>query len=281
MLNIAAFMVLKNDFYYLPMALQSILPYVKGVYIQDQMSTDGSYEKAKELMKQFDLDNFENPDNPIGLCVEQIDTGTDERFGSKYDEPRFRTMAVKRAEEIFKPDWILKCDADEIFTEHFFNSLANLLSDPDFSQGVNGVKVAGERFVSMTHRSMYPEGMEFSPSGVPFPDPHVQLWKANHGHYYIPNPAFNGYFHPILLPSPKPIYWLEGICNIHLHRTFGPKSFNFWAEGGDLFERKSPFHAPTMAPKWFQSERNMGTAEKVDYKWPEYVLTKWREWGIW
>jgi hypothetical protein len=38
-------MVVKDDEYYVDMALRSVLPYVDGVYIQDQMSTDGTFER--------------------------------------------------------------------------------------------------------------------------------------------------------------------------------------------------------------------------------------------
>lgn len=267
MLNIAAFVVGKNDVFYCDMALKSILPFVKGVFVQDQMSTDGTFEKVCEIR-----------DQGIGnLVVEGVDTGHNDRFEKNYDEPKWRTLAVRRCEELFKPDWILKCDLDEIFTEFFFSQIEKVIRDhPD----IEGVRVAGDRFISKTHRSIHPVSMETSPEGVKFVDPHTQVWRA--GKYsYMPNPIISGCLHPVLTPDPMPVYWLDGICNIHLHRMFGPKALAFWAEGDDKPMQGPPYHPPTMCPKWYASGVNMGNSEEVKFDWPPYVLAKWEQWGIW
>lgn len=262
-MRIAAFMVVKDDAYYVDMALKSVLPHVVGVYIQDQGSTDGTVETIKSV-----------PDPEGNIVLECVDTGLG-RFDPNYDEPHYRTMAVERCEERFKPDWILKLDADEIYTEHFFRSL----KDRDLS-GVNAVRVAGDRFISRTHRSVHPSAIEISPAGIPYVDPHTQLWRAGQGVKYISNPAFQR-FHPILSPDPQPQLWLPGVCNIHLHRIFGPKAVAFWQEGGEKAPEGPPYHPPTMFPAWYNSAVNMGNAEEVAFDWPEYVLAKWDEWGRW
>lgn len=271
MLDIAAFMVVKNDVYYVDMAIKSVLPYVKGIYIQDQMSTDGTYEEIVKL-----------DDGTGKICVQRVDTGHKERFESDYNEPYWRTQALVLAEHVFKTGWILKLDADEIYTEYFFDRLKGLLEgNPTFEC----IRVSGDRPISKdywaTLGSTELEKTEISPEGGRFGDPHTQVWRSGK-YYYTVNPTLPGTcFHPILTPDPQPQYWLPGICNIHIHRIFGTKAFNFWAEGGDEFKRKTPFHPPTMAPKWFNHEVNMGTAEKRDFKWPDYVLEKWEQWGIW
>ena len=269
-MRIAAFMVLKNDVFYLPMALQSVRPYVIGVYVQDQGSTDGSWKFLKDLQAK----DGEN------LIVEQTDTGL-ERFDKEYNEPYYRTIAVERCEEHFKPDWILKLDADEIYTEDFFRRLFRndlLVKDAQW----NAIRVAGDRFISETHRSVHPTAIEMSPEGIPFVDPHTQLWRAGMGVKYTSNPAFQR-FHPILIPDPQPQYWMQGICNIHLHRTFGPKAKAFWAEGTDIIDPSKPLYPPISCPHWFKSAVNMGNSEEVDFTWPDYVLEKWATWegGVW
>ncbi len=271
MLDLAVHMVVRDDVFYLPMALQSVLPHVRGIFIQDQMSQDGTYEIAQEFAQKF----------PGQVIVERVDTGCPERFTPNYDEPKFRTMAVKRTEEIFKTAWLLKCDADEIYSEYFFKSLEQILPNAKFES----VRVSGERFISPALRAMNGvtilEHAEFSPQGGRFVDPHTQVWRAGK-YYYAQNPGLpDTFLHPVLTPQPNPEYWLPGICNIHLHRTFGPKAFKFWAEGGDIFEEKTPFHPPTMAPKWYYGSVNIGSSEKVDFAWPEFVMEKWRSWGIW
>ncbi len=270
--DMAAFMVVKDDVFYVDMALKSVIPYVKGVYIQDQMSVDGTYEKVLQMKEEY----------PGKIVVEQIDTGTPERFGPDYNEPKFRNMALRRAEELFKAAWVLKLDADEIYTEYFFKRLKGLLvGNPKFEC----IRLSGERPISKdywaTLGSTELEKTEWSPEGGKFGDPHTQVWRAGK-YYYACNPGLPGtFFHPILTPDPQPQYWLPGITNVHLHRTFGPKAFNFWAEGGEDFERKTPFHPPSMCPGWYNNRVNMGTAEKRDFVWPEYILTRWKEWGIW
>ena len=281
-MNIAAHMVIKNDVFYVPMAIRSILPYVKGIYIQDQMSTDGTYEVIKSIINEAGAN----------IVVERVDTGFKGRFHPEYDEPKFRTLAVKRAEKLFNPDWLLKIDGDEIYTDYLFQRLEELLPR-DFPY--NGIHLSGERPISKdywatngaTEVGKTPNGVVnhtytiiSSPEGGKFGDPHTQLWRP--GHYYIPNPMLSK-FHPVLSPDPQPKYWLPGVTNIHLHRTFGPKAYAFWEEGGEKIDRSKPFLPPRDCPNWYNSDVNMGTAEKRDFKWPKYILEKWENWegGIW
>jgi hypothetical protein len=194
----------------------------------------------------------------------------------EYDEPKYRSMAVAETERCFpEAEWILKLDADEIYTKEFFDKIHNMnLSS------FNGVRVSGDRFISPTYRSVHPTSIEMSPDGKIFIDPHTQLWRSGRGHNYVPNPGFTR-FHPILMPNPEPLLWLPGICNVHLHRTFGPKALNFWAEGGDKTMTGPPYHPPSMAPNWYYSSANMGNAEEVQFEWPPDVMARWIEWGVW
>ena len=254
MKSIVAWMVLKNDAYYLPMALESVLPYVEGIYIQDQGSTDGSLEIIKNFQTRTDK-----------ICLEVVDTGL-ERFDQTYNEPKYRSLAIERAEQVFKSKYLLKLDADEIYTPYFFGQVDKL--EPALEQGsINALRMSGERFIAKQYRTASPHAL-YEHKGEKFYDPHTHFWSTRVKVRYILNPAMSGNFlHCIISPEPTPIYWVSGICNIHLHRTFGPKSFDFWAEGGDEFERKTPFNAREMAPKWFADDINFGTAEKVDFEW--------------
>ena len=266
-MKIAAFMVVKDDEFYVDMAIKSVIDHC-FVYVQDQCSTDGTYEKLLELQERY-----------IGkIAIDQCETGVP-KFDVRYNEPHFRSMAVERCEQIFKPDWILKLDGDEIYTEDFFRRLRdNDILVPEW----NAVRVAGDRFISKTRRSVHPSSFEYSPDYVPFVDPHTQLWRAGMGVRYIKNPMFT-HFHPILDPDPKPQYWMQGICNLHLHRLFGPKAKAFWAEGTDIIDPDKPLYPPTSCPNWFNSDINIGKSEHVDFVWPDYVLEKWAKWegGIW
>jgi len=267
MKSIVAWMVLKDDAYYLPMALESVLPYVEGIYIQDQGSTDGSIEIVKEYQTQG-----------YNIIMETEDTGF-ERFNPTYNEPVYRSMAIERAEQTFKPKYLLQLDADEIYTPHFFDKV-DVLGKPLEQGSINALKVATDRFVSKNHRVQSAHALHVV-KGEKYYDPHTRFWSTRIKVRYVQNPAMKGFLHCTLNSEPSPVYWVHGICHVHLHRTFGPKSFDFWAEGGDEFERKTPFNAREMAPKWFADDINGGTAEKVDFEWPDYVLKKWEAWGIW
>ena len=269
-MKIAAFMVVKDDAFYVDMAIKSVIDHC-FVYVQDQCSTDGTYEKILELQGRY-----------LGkIAVEQAETNLP-KFDLKYNEPFFRSMAVERCEQIFKPDWILKLDADEIYTEDFFRRLREndlLIPEAENERGevYNGIRVAGDRFISKTRRSVHPSSFEIAPDGTPFVDPHTQLWRAGRGVRYAKNPAFT-HFHPILDPDPWPQYWMAGICNVHLHRLFGPKAKAFWAEGTDNPDPDKPLYPPTSCPNWYNSDINLGKSEEVDFTWPDYVLEKWASW---
>lgn len=275
-MDITLWMVIKNDEYYVDMALLSCLPFVKYVYVQDQGSTDNSTKVIADTINQF---NSETKLPPVEYIIEIEDTQL-KRFDPTYNEPKYRSLALQRAADLFQSKWLLQCDADDMFTPHFF-AHAMALEQAGKDQH-NSIRHASERFITPEYRAWDPNIHKVN--GVEYIDPHTRLWKSSMGSRYVLNPAFkNTFLHCVLQPHPGPEYWLPGICNIHLHRTFGPKSWNFWEEGGDVFERKTPFNPKRQAPKWWNADVNMGKAVKImdkEYVWPEFVLRKWREWMV-
>ena len=267
-MRLAAHICTKNDGYYIDMALKSVAPYVEGIYVQDQSSTDDTVGVVAKVQKMF----------PDKIVLETVSQPL-EPFHKDYNEVEFRNKAVQRTIELFNPDFICKLDSDELITEFFFNSMREL--DPVNSK-FNAICVSESRFISRTLVSADQEIYGFHKGGNWYYGGHVLFWRVSLGTRYHHNSAFPGcHFHPILSPDPHPYYWLPGNCHIHLHRTFGPKAFKFWAEGGDKFEEVNPFNPRTMAPKWFNDRGNLGTAEEIEYAWPDYVLAKWKEFGIW
>jgi hypothetical protein len=184
---------------------------------------------------------------------------------------------LKRAEEIFNPVWLLQCDADDTFTPYFFNAV-NHINKIGKMANFNCVRHASERFITPEYRSQSPHAKQVI-GGHDYYDPHTRLWRAGQGVKYVPNPCQTGFFHCVLRPEPNPTFWIPGICNIHLHRMFGPKAFIFWHEGEDEFEDTIPFNPKLQAPKWFYHEMNMGTAVYTPYEWPDYIMKKWEAWG--
>ena len=271
-MRLAAHMVVRDDAYYVDMGLRSILPHIEGIYIQDQGSTDGTCAVIRELMPEF----------PGKIVLEVKPTGLP-RFDRRYNEIEFRNAALERTIEIYNPDFICKFDADELVTPLLFGQIANCNL-----QGINGICIAESRFISKTLMSANQEIYGHFIEGDWYYGGHIFFWRVSHGTKYAQNPAFSNSFHPILQPDPRPYIWLPGITHIHLHRTFGPKAFKFWNEGyadkgiaENPIDMVNPFNARTMASEWFNDKENLGTAIKVDFDWPDYVLKKWEAWGIW
>lgn len=272
-MKLAATMVIRDDAFYVDMALKSILPYVDGIYIQDQGSTDGTVAVIEEVMPLF----------PGKIVLEIVPTGLP-RFDPGYNEPEFRNKALDRTIELFDPDFVCKFDADEVATPLLFEKIEEIEkkeTSGEFPSQINALCCSEGRFISRNLISADREAYGFERDGNWYYGGHIWFWRKSLNIRYTRNPAFTTYFHCILNPDPVPYLWIPGICHIHLHRTFGPKAFDFWAEKGDVFERVNPFNAREMAPIWFHHNINLGTAEKVEFAWPDYVLQKWEAWGIW
>jgi len=267
-MNIAAWLVILStdgiDEYYVDMAMTSLIHNVNLIYIQDQGCTDRSIDIIKEIVGKHAL-----------LIIEQVPTGLP-RFHENYNEPLYRSGAIKRCEEVFQPDWMLQIDTDEIYTEHFFTQLQELHESGEI-ENYNGIRHATERFITPEYRSQSAHALQ-KIDGIDYYDPHTRLWRAGQGTHYVRSAGQPGFLHCILNEEPGPIKWLPGINHIHLHRSFGPKSVAFWREGGDVFEHCIPFNPRRQAPNWFHAQINMGEAVKTDFKWPDYVLKKWNEW---
>jgi len=265
-MKITAWMVILDDEYYADMAIKSILPYVDAIYVQDQGCTDGSIDVIREAAGEG-----------VRLFIEEGVHGLP-RFHPEYNEPLYRSRAIERAEEIFGNPWLLQIDADDVYTPHFFETVFEREAAGEL-EPINSFRHSSERFITPQYRSQSDHAKQII-DGEPYYDPHTRLWRAGLGTQYIPNPAFPGsHFHGILHPEPMPVMWIKGVCNIHLHRSFGPKAFVFWAEGGDEFEYTRPFNPRRQAPKWFNHTVNMGEAVRCDHDWPDYILDKWNEWG--
>jgi len=268
-MKISAVFVIKSengiDEYYMDMAIKSVLPYVSSIYVQDQCSTDNIVEIIKEIVG-----------NKVPLAIEQV-SAPFHRFSIKYNEPVYRNSAIERCEKIFDPEWIVQNDADDLFTPYFYETVREIYEKGDL-EGRNSIIYATERFITPGHKSGWKgDFVEFG--GNMYHDPHYKFWRASIKLRY---PVVEeGHFHNVPETNVFPVYMMppDKVCNIHLHRSFGPKAFNFWREGGDEFENTIPFNPRLQAPKKFTGPQNMGSAVEVDFEWPEYIISKWDEWG--
>lgn len=268
-MNIAMWMVILStdgiDEYYVDLALKGTFENVKSIYIQDQGCTDNTIDIIKEIVG-----------SQTEMVVESVPTGLP-RFDRNYNEPYYRSLAIKRCEEIFRPDWLLQQDTDEIFTPFFFQKIKELESSGQLDKYMS-VRTATERFITPEYRSQQHHALQVI-DGFPHYDPHTRLWRARLGTEYVKNPGVEGFFHCVLRPDPQPTFLIPGICHLHLHRTFGPKAEPFWREGGDEFEDPIilPFSPEKKAPKWFKVQKE--EAVYTPFPWPDYVIDRWRRWG--
>lgn len=267
MLNIACVMVLKSengiDAYYIDMALLSLLPHVNAIYVQDQGCRDETIEIVKETVG-----------NRIPLIIEK-EFSTHKRFDETYNEPLYRNRSIERCEELFNPDWMIQCDADDIFTPFLFEKVGEFEKLGKL-EGYNGIFYSSDRFITPEFKTNY-RGDLVEYGGRWWVDPHYKFWRTNFKVRYPAREA--GHFHNVPARDPAPLLCIEGVCNIHLHRMFGPKAFAFWRQGGDVFEETKPFNPRRQAPKWFNAVQNMGSAVRVEYAWPDHIMNKWKEWG--
>jgi glycosyltransferase involved in cell wall biosynthesis len=263
-MKIAVVMCLKSDLgleaYYVDMALLSLLPYVQGIYIQDQGCKDNTIDVVKGVVG-----------GKVPLAIED-EINSLPRFSLDYNEPVYRNKAIERCEALFNPDWIIQVDADDIFTPLLFEKV--MAAD---LTGYNGIFYASDRFITPEYMDGY-RGHLIEFGGRMWADPHYKFWRAAIRLRYPDVHA--GHFHNVPATDCNPVFCVEGICNIHLHRMFGPKAFNFWRSDGDEFEETKPFNPRKQAPKWFSSPVNMGSAIKIDYPWPDFIMDKWKEWGV-
>lgn len=270
-MKICSVIVLKStdgiDEYYIDMAIKSLLPYVSGIYVQDQGCIDNTIKVIRDTVKAGPT--------VVPLIIEHV-LNPHPRFSLGYDECLYRNMAIARCEELF-PDaeWLLQNDADDLFTPYFFETIAKMEAIGHL-EGINSIFYATERFITPEMKSGWRGDLvEFG--GKYYHDPHNKVWRSSLKVRYPEKK--DGQFHNVPVTDMYPVKIIEGICNIHLHRSFGPKAFSYWAQAGDVFEKTIPFNPRKQAPKLFTDPQNMGSAVSAGFEWPEYILYKWAQWG--
>jgi len=147
-MKIACCTVIKSengiDAYYVDMALKSLMPYVCGIYVQNQGCTDNAIDVIKQTIG-----------NEVPLVIDEFQTGLP-RFHMDYNEPLYRNKAIERCEEEFDPDWMVQCDADDIFTPYLFEQVDKLQDNGELDR-YNGILYASDRFITPEYKSNCPD----------------------------------------------------------------------------------------------------------------------------
>ena len=265
--NLACWMVVRDDAYYVDMAIKSVLPYVDGFYILDNGSDDGtieiieSFNSNKIILEKIKY-NFPN-------TKQSEYWGYDEQYDGNSLESQTRNMCVRACTEAFKPDWLIQLDSDEVYTKLFFETLATLDLSSLFSITHSTDVFWGEQFIARQPDIWL--GDRF--------DPHHRSWNGKlNVKWHMPK---GKHVIPVMMPEGRHFGgegWIDGIVHIHLHRMFGPKSTEvFMRVGGDDGQSHFEFYNTRL---WKQLWSN---AKKVDFDWEKelpFVIEKWKEWGM-
>lgn len=271
-MKIACWIVVRNDEFYIDMAIKSVLPYVSGIYILDNGSTDKTIDiiksfKSKKIFLEKIKYKFERPNIYKG---DRTATHPYWKWDSRYDgnslEAQTRNLCIKHCVKRFKPDWLIQLDADEIFTPLFFKQLKNY----DL-KNIVAIKHSTERFVTK-------DRLGYNPKFGAHYDPHERSWNPNLGIRWVKQDKKNGHVVP-RLPNGRQwkIVWMDGIVHIHLHRTFGPKSEEFWGVKKKL---GVPYN-PKENISRFNALLKESKPTKFNWDGLEFVINKWKRWGIW
>ncbi len=276
----AVWIVVRDDVFYIDMAIKSVLPYVDGIFILDTGSTDGTIEliesfKDPKIVLEKIKHDFLRPEPDSGR-----DSGATHPWW-RYDETKkgnsleaeCRTYAWRKCKEIFNPYWILQLDADEVYTPLLFKLLPQYDKDALFKKGIYAIKIATDRFITSTQLAM---DTKLFPPG--FHDPHERIWNPDLDVQWFKPGKWTEHVVPRLINGqPLNFVWMSGLVHIHLHRVFGPKSEIFW----QVSKQPGVPYDPRVNKERF--EWAIRLAVLTDFKWEglEFVIDKWKEWGIW
>jgi len=252
-IRLICWMVVRDDEYYIDMAIESVLPYVDGIYILDNGSTDGtikkieSFNNSKIYLEKIKY-SFERPDFAKG-----DHTWThpywqwDERYDGNSLEAQTRNLCMKHCIEKFDPDWLIQLDADEVYTPLFFKKLNELELEK-----IAAIRHSTDCFLNETTIMRRPNGDTF--------DCHYRSWNPRLDFKWKKTDKYAGHVAIDIKPiKGYQILFLKELVHIHLHRTFGPKGIS----------------------KEEREKLLKGHVKKVNFNWEEelpFVIQKWRKW---
>ena len=271
-------MVVRDEEFYISMCLQSILPYIDGLYILDTGSTDRTIEIITEFSTRF----------PNKIICETKLFGGNYRFDVGYQEKAARNYALSRARSYFNPDWIICMDADEVYNEIFFSII-----DSAIIGNMSAITHATNIPVHPNMVNNNREALSTVKGSILF-DAHTRIWNDK-------KKAVN-WIQPIGQHVTLPIsidFVIPDIVHFHLHHMFGPKSIFSWLlwrgdppavppevdiykqcfyteRYPELFDNTGKFIPP---PHLLQNIKNDSIVVPDSSRLPNYVVDQWLQWG--
>jgi len=297
---LTVFSAIRDEEFYIEMAIRSVVERSFGVYLQDT----GSKDKTVSIVKNLQLEY------PKKIVLEEKYFGGKYRFDfgpwavgqppTGFDEAKARAHGSQRAIEAFPDyDWILSIDADEIVSDKMF-------SEVDRASGLGAFQLGHATLCPMTPYTISNRPEDFKTISNTLHnvshrlfDPHIRAWSkklsvvfgyGSGGYHIWQNVSDVG-----RLVSDEQIHF-------HLHYGFGPKSVHGWlcqwtdtAKGfaksvgipEEFCEEQRSYEE--RFPDWFVGGRFKPKSEVLKSvldksillkdSLPKFVVDKWKEWG--
>ncbi len=284
----AAWMVIKDEEFYVDMVLKSILDYVDGIAILDTGSRDNTLSIIREYESRYP--------KKIALVEENFGADYNFRFGKNYKEADARNYAMDMAISFYSPEWLVQIDSDEVYSPRFFEII----------DGMEGDCLGHSTDMPTSPHTTCNNPADISNwNGIRLFDPHVRAWATNlnarwmsrvGSHVFPFVPGVGGY-----LGTPDRLITEEHV-HFHLHRAFGPKCIGTYlcdfrqAYEGAAQELKIPLpeifnqkYFEERFPDWFENGKFKPKKEvlaklkntSIPCELPDYVVKKWEAWGDW
>jgi glycosyltransferase involved in cell wall biosynthesis len=266
------------------MALESLIENVDGIFILDTGSTDGTQQVIKEYARQYPNISFEFKH-----------FGADKRFGIGFMEKDARQYAMSKALDLFKPQWIIQCDADEVYNDRYFEIVNEIYGKFTTFAHSTSMPVTPCRMSnnSVDYRMM---------AGKKMFDPHIRSWDTKLDfrwvHYPSEHATLRNFTGGVERGIPETFSTMDHV-HFHLHRAFGPKSLYTWfvnkfdisKELGlspdqfinpKIYEERFPenFKNGRFIPPQDFMDMKLAMSEPITHKLPSYTLHKWNQWWI-
>jgi glycosyltransferase involved in cell wall biosynthesis len=289
-------MVIKNEEFYIDMAIRSVVRHVDGIYVLDTGSTDGTIQKITDLQKTYGNIICESKKFCVG----------DGRFPSDYDEVVSRNYAIDKAIQTFGDvSWIIILDGDEILNDRYFEDFENAKA--------SGSKTIGHATnIPVSPYLVWNEEKYFTTWSDKWHlfDPHVRAWSTQLDVKFVRRKENISHMILKVVGREEDLhheYVMTDNVHFHLHRSFGPKSLYRYIFGinmevtgreacakigidySDIFNQELIM---TKFPQYFDYRGKFIPPFNLDKNWmnnfaaishpmPNFVIDRWKSWGYW
>jgi len=289
-------MVVKNEEFYIDMAIRSVADHVDGVYVLDTGSTDETFLKVQHLQRTYKNIKYEYKKFCVG----------NERFPADYDEVISRNYCIEKAIQTFGDvGWIIILDGDEILNERYFEVFEEAKASGAKTIG-HATSIPASPYLVWNEEKYF---TTWSDKWRLF-DPHVRAWSTQLNVRFIRRKENISHMILKVVGREEDLhheYVMTDHVHFHLHRSFGPKSLYRYIFGinmevtgreacakigidyADIFNqslitRKFPQYFEVngkFVPPYNLDKTWMSNFAAISHPLPHFVVEKWKFWGYW